>query len=192
MAGIGKQAKILSDADLASVLSALAKTRHPLRNRAAILLSVKAGLRISEVVRITWPMVLSANGEIGWKIEIRDRIAKKRSGRVVPMAPILRDALIALRATCRDEGTIIRSERGSGLTPVSGCNLFKSIFRSVGLEASSHSGRRTFLTRAARTIGKVGGSLEDVRRLAGHADLKTTSRYIDENADAVQRLVRII
>lgn len=61
----GKQAKIISDNDLATVLLSVETTRHPIRNRALILLSVKAGLRVGEIARLRWPMVLDANGEVG-------------------------------------------------------------------------------------------------------------------------------
>ena len=45
----GKQAKILTPRQEAVVLSQLAATRYPLRDRAMFLLSVKAGLRAKEV-----------------------------------------------------------------------------------------------------------------------------------------------
>ena len=54
---------------------------------------------------------------------------------------------------------------------------------------SSHSGRRTFITRAARKIGEVGGSLRDIQQLAGHASLGTTARYIEGDHDAQRKVV---
>ena len=55
------------------------------------------------------------------------------------------------------------------MSPVSIVCWFAKAFRVIGLEGcSSHSGRRTFITRAARLVHKAGGSLRDVQLLAGH------------------------
>ena len=54
---------------------------------------------------------------------------------------------------------------------------------------SSHSGRRTFVTKAARSVFGVGGSLRDVQYLAGHASLQMTQRYVDCNPEAQRKLV---
>ena len=63
----------------------------------------------------------------------------------------------------------------------------------VGLAGcSSHSGRRTFITRAARLVHKAGGSLRDVQLLAGHRSIQTTQRYIDGDTDAQRKLVAMI
>ncbi|WP_253278846.1 site-specific integrase, partial [Roseobacter sp. HKCCD7390] len=70
-------------------------------------------------------------------------------------------------------------------------NMFASWYRDLGLlGCSSHSGRRTFITNAAKKITDVGGSLRDVQYLAGHTSLHTTERYIDYStvARASQRL----
>jgi len=66
-------------------------------------------------------------------------------------------------------------------------------FRKIGLNGcSSHSGRRTFITRAARLVHRVGGSLRDVQLLAGHRSIQTTQRYIDGDTDAQRKLVSMI
>jgi len=79
------------------------------------------------------------------------------------------------------------------MTPVSIVNWFAIAYRAVGLEGcSSHSGRRTFITRAARLVHKAGGSLRDVQLLAGHRSIQTTQRYIDGDTDAQRKLVSMI
>src|SRR5580700_6735661 len=153
----GKQAKILSDEQTTSLLVFASSTRNPRRNHLILLLSLKAGLRAGEIANLTWDMVVGPTGEIGSVIELRDCAAKKNSGRLIPIHPSLRTALIAWRKTSSQRGPIIRSERGGQMTPVSIVNWFAIAYRAVGLNScSSHSGRRTFITRAARLVHKAG------------------------------------
>ena len=66
-------------------------------------------------------------------------------------------------------------------------------YRELGLEGcSSHSGRRTFITQAARLTHKAGGSLRDVQLLAGHRSIDTTQGYIDGDTDAQRKLIALL
>ena len=189
----GKQAKILSVDALNSLLAYASATRHPIRNTAIVLLSVKAGLRAGEIANLTWPMVLDANGELGPTIALHDKAAKKGSGRSIPMHHQLARALHALASQSYGDGYVITSERGGQMTALSIVIWFRRAFETVGLKGcSSHSGRRTFVTRAARLVHKAGGSLRDVQLLAGHASIQTTQRYIDGDSDAQRKLVSLI
>ncbi len=79
------------------------------------------------------------------------------------------------------------------MTAKSVVNWFAKAYRSVGLVGcSSHSGRRTFVTRAARLIMHAGGSLRDVQELAGHRSIQTTQGYIEGDGRAQRRLIRLI
>jgi hypothetical protein len=78
----GRQAKILSKDSCDDLLVFASTTRHPLRNRLIVLLSIKAGLWAAEIANLTWEMVLTPSAEIGPTIELHDRAAKKSGGRL--------------------------------------------------------------------------------------------------------------
>lgn len=169
--------------------------RHASRDRIIILLSFKAGLRACEIAGLRWSMLLDANGRIAPHLRIPGTIAKNGSGRNVPCHPELRPALRTLNAArgrARD-GPVVASERGGHMTAHSIVNWFARTYAAAGLEGcSSHSGRRTFITRSARMIAKAGGSLRDIQELVGHRDLSTTQRYIEGDRDAQRKLIRLI
>ena len=193
--GLGKQAKTLSKGQVDAVLGYLAKTRWPSRNRLIFLLSVKAGLRAKEIASLSWRMVTDAGGQIGQAIRLENRASKGQSGRVVPMNEELRTALVDYSKTVivSDSAFLIESERSKGMSPQAVVNLFWRWYRHVGFDGcSSHSGRRTFITNAARKISTVNGSLRDVQMLAGHSNLRTTLGYIEANAEAQVRIVDLV
>jgi integrase/recombinase XerD len=184
----GKQAKILSDANIDDLLLFAETTRQPARNKVMVLLSAKAGLRAGEIAHLTWEMVTDPTGAVGTTLELPDHAAKKGSGRKV-----LQRALTELQAVTQGIGPIIVSERGGPMTPLSVVIWFANAYRLIGLDGcSSHSGRRTFITRAARLTHHAGGSLRDVQLLAGHRSIQTTERYIDGDTDAQRKLVSLI
>jgi len=189
----GKQAKILSANAVEQLLAYAAATRNPTRNTVIVLLSAKAGLRAGEIAKLTWAMVLDANGHVGETIELQDKAAKKGSGRSIPVHPILRNALDRWAAQSSLDGCVVASDRGGPMTPLSIVVWFNRAFQKLGLKGcSSHSGRRTFITRAARLVHQAGGSLRDVQLLAGHRSIQTTQAYIDGDSDSQRRLVALI
>jgi integrase/recombinase XerD len=138
-------------------------------------------------------MVLDAQGGVGKNIAVEDAIAKKGSGRRIPLHPELRTGLRELLSVSPRTGPVIRSARGGAMRPNSIVNWYVSLFAELGLVGcSSHSGRRTFITAAARALPGTGGSLRDVQLLAGHRSIETTQGYIDGDTDAQRRLVALI
>jgi len=195
---LGKQAKILSDKQVRAVLAELDTRRYPLRDRVMFLLSIKAGLRAKEVASVTWAMVTDAEGEIADMIALENRASKgKGGGRHIPIHPDLKAALIQLHRDrgekARPDMPVIHSERDRGLSAAAVVVWFHRLYADLGMVGcSSHSGRRSFITRAARKISEVGGSLRDVQALAGHSSLGTTARYIEADHDAQRKVVALI
>ena len=159
---------------------------------------MKAGLRAKEIASLTWSMVTDAEGHLGDAIHLPNSASKgKNGGRTVPLNPTLHQALADLRAKRSDEATpharIIHSERGDGYSSAAVQVWFARLYGALGFDgASSHSGRRTFITKAAKRILEAGGSLRDIQELAGHGSLATTQRYIQGDSRATQTVVRMI
>lgn len=189
----GKQAKVLTFGQLRLAMAEAGRSRHGRRDQAILLLSVKAGLRAGEIAALTWAMVETSDGHLSDRIELEDRIAKKGSGRSIPLHPDLRLALGRLRRYRGPSGFVIESERGGPMRASSVVNWFKGLYGQLGFTGcSSHSGRRTFITRAARLVHKARGSLRDVQQLAGHRSIEQTQRYIDGDSHAKRRLVALV
>jgi integrase/recombinase XerD len=106
----------------------------------------------------------------------------------------LRAALVGLwRSTVVTDGPIVRSLRGGGMKPNSIVNWFVALFATLNIDGcSSHSGRRTFITQAARNAHRAGCSLRDVQLLAGHRSIETTQQYIDGDTHGQRRLVALL
>jgi integrase/recombinase XerD len=68
-------------------------------------------------------------------------------------------------------------------------NLFKRLYQLAGIDgASSHSGRRQFVTQLADR----GINARLVQVLARHKHLSTTQRYIDVNENALRHAVELL
>ena len=187
---LGKQAKTLSDAQATAVLSYLDQGRNAKRNRVMFLLSVDAGLRAKEIGALEWSMITDAEGQLSDEIRLQDKASKGSSGGVVYMSKRLQKALADLAAERALTGFVVKSERGKAMSAQVVTNWFFALYGKLGFDGcSSHSGRRTAITRWARKISSVGGSLRDVQKLARHSSLAMTQRYIEVSEDACRRVV---
>lgn len=188
-----RQARTVTSVQLAKAINVCQTLRHPNRNKIILLLSFKAGLRAGEIAKLDWSMLLNAQGKIGTTIYLPGSITKYGRARRIPIHPELKTALKVLGCKKALTGPVVLSERGYAMTAKSVVNWFNNLYKISGLEGcSSHSGRRTFVTQAARLVHKSGGSLRDVQLLAGHQSIVTTQRYIDGDSDAQRRLVKLL
>ena len=196
-----KQAKTLNEHQIKVLANHLREGRNGRRNLAIFLLSIKAGLRAKEIASLTWKMLVDGYGELSTTISLTNDASKgTKSGRVIPMNAELRQALLDLLEKERkrkrfdiESDYVVRTERSATTSPQAIVNMFSSWYRRLGfVGCSSHSGRRTFITNAAKKISLVGGSLRDVQVLAGHSQLGTTQRYIEMDTEAQNKIVNMI
>jgi integrase/recombinase XerD len=197
---LGKQAKTLNKKQIDQLLWYVSTLRHAQRNEIIVLLSVRAGLRAKEIAGLKWAMLTDADGKIAGSIHLTDIASKGRSGRIILTNTQLRHKLQDwLQEAAKQRGFdiasshVITTERSARTQAQAIVNMFAAWYADVGLVGcSSHSGRRTFITNAARKISSVGGSLRDVQALAGHSSLAVTQRYIDGSEDARAKVVELV
>ncbi len=200
--GQGKQAKVLSPAQIRTALQFLQTTRNPERDTVIFLLSCKAACRAKEVSNITWEMVTDPEGNVADAIQLRNDASKgKNGGRTIPLNKELKAALVVLKDLAESKSAVRRfpfdlasnvvsSERGSRMSANSIAHWFKRLYVNLGFDGcSSHSGRRSAITVWSRNVSRAGGSLRDVQALAGHSSLAMTQLYIEQNTDAQKSLV---
>jgi integrase len=194
--GLQKQARYLTEKQVRNAISRTGEYRHCIRNKVIVLLTVLAGLRAKEVARLRWEHILDGNGDIGTELNLTDDASKGRSGGSIPMNEDLREALSELKsASGKPErvAPVIRSDKGGAFRVQSIVNLLWAHYRRCDIEgASSHSGRRTFITNVARNISLTGGSMRDVMSLARHKHLGTTQRYVEKNTQAQLEVVKLL
>ncbi len=196
-----RQAKTLTDAQVRTLLRHVEhETRHPARNIVIVMLAFLCGLRAKEIVCCRWRMVTGADGKVDGILSLPNSASKgSNGGRAVPIPTPLQKALRTLHEPERQAGRgkaddyVIAFQQHSN-EPAARSNtvrwLFKHWFAALDFKgASSHSGRRSFATKAAREIGRFGGSLRDVQQLLGHASLSTTQKYLDADPRAQAKLV---
>lgn len=190
-----KRAKTLTMEQLNGLISYVhATSETPLRDTCILLFSFKAGLRAAEIAGLEWTDVCDVTGKVGQPnadgiigFTVPNNIAKKGSGRFVPMHPALQVVLEHLKAQYQGRGrqSIIMSRWGGRITPNALQRYLSRVGVRFGLDGfSSHSGRRTFITQAVRSANAHGCSIRDVQIIAGHKDMETTEVYIEPSANA--------
>ena len=198
--GLGKQAKTLSRTQVKMISEYLLTNRYGFRDQTIFYFSIKAGLRAKEIAHLKWSMVMNSDGSVGDYLHLPNASSKGNGGRVIPLNQALKLNLIKLlkehssyQHFSPSISAIIRTERSKNTSSQAIVNMFQRWYGRLGLiGCSSHSGRRTFITNAARKISTVGGSLRDVQMLAGHSSLAVTQRYIDGDSEAMKKIVDLI
>ena len=187
-----KQARVLTDAEFKRLLAVLAQSRHGPRNRIAFILSHLAGLRVGEIASLVVKDVIDDRGEVRDQLRLSAAITKGGQARVVFLSDRLRREIVCYRRTLErisPVSPLLVTQKGSAFTANTLCQLMGRLYRKAGLDgATSHSGRRWFITRLAHS----GVSAKVIMTLAGHKNLGTTQRYIDVRDDMMRAAVELL
>ncbi len=186
------QAAVLSDSDLKRVLRYCQSRRHAVRDATVVLFSLHTGLRAKELAALEWCDVFDSDARVRERFTLRAAQTKGQRARAVFINTQLRAQLERYRSLQRRfeaHAPLFASQHGRAFSANTMCQLFLNIYKGCGLEqCSSHSGRRTFITRLANN----GVGVRALAELAGHSSISVTQRYIDVNDEQLARAVELI
>ena len=188
------QARTLSAGELERLLAHIDTRKYATRNRCMMLLTHWAGLRIGEVACLRWSDVMNLDGTVKDEIRLLPDMTKGRHARTVFVSAKLRAELQAYaeQAKCVDRSYPFFASQKSiraGFNANSLAQTFALLYAGAGLEgASSHSGRRTFLTNLANK----GTAIHILKTLAGHRSITTTAAYLYSSPSQLKAAVELV
>ena len=189
-----KQARVLMEQEQRRLLAVIADTRYAARNRMAFMLSYMGGLRVGEIASLRVSDVLDSEGRVREQIRLSAEITKGGHARIAFVNDRLRKELERYAASLSDkerqpERPLLVTQKGRPFTANVLCQLMGGLYKQAGFDgASSHSGRRWFITKLAHS----GISAKVIMTLAGHKHLGTTQRYIDVNDEMMRQAVSVL
>lgn len=197
------QARVLTDRELRKVMLYCAAHPHAARNKCMLLMTHLAGLRVGEVAALRLADVVAGDGTILTEVHLSADQTKGHSGRTVLLPQKLRDELLAyLRVRFANKNWIAvcyadaqralfptQKNPMRGFTANTLCQHFGQLYKRAGVDgASSHSGRRFFLS----SLADKGVAVHILMALAGHKNLSTTQRYLSLNPNLMRAAVELI
>jgi integrase/recombinase XerD len=186
------QAKVLTEKELRKVLNYIALRKHAARNRAMLLVTHWSGMRCKEVAALKIGDVLSADNTIKHEVRLTAEQTKGDKAGTVFLAEKLRKELLSYVA-CIDRSDLTKSlfstQKREAFTANTLAQFFHYLYKRAGIDgASSHSGRRTFIT----TLANKGVGVRVLMSLARHSNISTTQFYIDANDEMKRKAVELI
>jgi integrase/recombinase XerD len=188
-----KQAKLLTHTEQKRIDAIIAAHRYTARNRAIFAISFYAGLRACEIAGLKVGDVFGDNGEVRDTIYLAADQTKGDEANTVLVSKRLQKALMAYAATyarhtAKPDAALFFSAKRGGFSAQTIVNLFARFYAMAGIKgASSHSGRRQFLTELA----DKGINVRVIQALARHKDISTTQRYIDYNESKLRNAIEL-
>ena len=191
---MSKQAKTLSNDEIRKVLDYVATRKHSERNRAMIFTIFNTGMRVSEVANLRFKDVVDSEGAVRREIRLSAEDTKTKEARIVFVNDKLHKELTRYVKLYKPLNTNVKffysQKRASdGYSPNTLAQFFHYLFNRAGIAgASSHSGRRSFITNLANK----GVGVRVIMGLSGHKALSSVQCYIDCNDDMKRSAVNLL
>ena len=197
------QAKVLTEKEIKKVVKLIDSKRHSTRNRCMFLLTHGSGMRIGEVASLRICDVLASDASIKSQVYLSAQQTKGSKGRTVYLSDKMREEINLylktrfklndlLAVTLTDTSRALFANQKDchrGFSASTACQMFHYWYKEAKIEgASSHSGRRGFITNLANK----GVHVRILQELAGHSSIAVTQKYIDVNHDKLRIAVEML
>ena len=197
------QAKVLNEKETRRVLLYIASKKHSARNRCMFLMTANCGMRVGEVAALRICDVLTNDGQIVDEIRLKAEQTKGSVGRTVLLSKKMQEELhhyLSCRFKLKDLTAVTYTDTSRALFCSQKNNMrgfsantlaqhFHYIYKNANVVgASSHSGRRGFITNLANR----GVSVRVLMELSGHKSIAVTQRYIDINPSMMRSAVEML
>lgn len=189
-----KQAKLLNAQEFKRLSAVIDSKRHAVRNHTVVALSFYAGLRACEISGLCVGNVYEANGTVRDSFYLRAEQTKGGEGSTVLVNKKLAAALKRYaerypKHCAKADAPLIFSGKGGGFSAQTIVNLFAVLYEAAGITgASSHSGRRQFVT----SMAEKGINPRVIQILCRHKNLNTTMIYIDTNEGKLRKAIELV
>jgi integrase/recombinase XerD len=149
-------------------------------------------MRVGEVANLRYADVMDAAGTIRDEIALTPEQTKGKHARTVYLNERMRKEISQYLRVLRIKDAskpLFYTQKRESFSPNTLAQYFLFLYRSVGIEgASSHSGRRSFLTHLANK----GTSIHILKSLAGHRNISTTAAYLYSSPDQLKAAVELV
>lgn len=191
------KARVLDEKELKQVLKIVDVGNHAKRNAAIVVMSHYLGLRAKELAALKICDVYE-DGQIKKVLRLLASYTKGAKHRDISLEnktviKVINDFVIQRkeedRSTFHPESPLFRSQKKTAFSPNSMVRVLCDIYKSAGYsDASSHSGRRSLITKLAY----AGIDINSIRQIAGHSSISTTQQYIQDNPYVIAEILKSI
>ena len=190
---MSKQAKVLNEKEISKLFKVCELTNYPVRNKLIVAFSFYGGLRAIEIANLNVSDILSPTNTVNDIIRLTKEQTKGSNSNTVHVGKKLQKEILRFiskypNTIYNKDRRLFQTQRGT-FTSQTIQNLFRNLYHLANIpNASSHSGRRTFITN----LSEKGISTRVIQELARHSSMVTTQRYIDVSDDKLKNAVNLI
>ena len=187
------QAKTLNKSELKRVIDVtIACSRYPERDLTMLLFTHLCGLRIGEVAALRFDDVLDQQGTVRDEITIDAARSKSKRARKIFLPKQMQKQLkqyISSVSEALQRDFLFSTQKSTRFSANSATQHLRRLYERAGISgATSHSGRRTWLT----TLSQKGVSVFVLAEMAGHRSIQTTQRYVTVNDEMKRNAAELI